>query len=100
MMRHVGDPGLGLAALGDIDGGHQIAVAAVERDAPSEGQHMDFAAVRPDMPPVAAGMIDVADLAAAPRCAIAHSSCGQICCSFMPQELCRGYSRNVAPPRR
>ncbi len=54
MMGHMGDPGLRLAALGDVDHGHQIAVAAVEGDPPSEGQHMDFAAVGLEMPPVAA----------------------------------------------
>ena len=62
MMRHVGDPRLGLAALGDVDDGDQKAVAAVERDAPPERQHLDLAAVGLEMPPVAAGMIDVADL--------------------------------------
>ncbi len=62
MVRHVGDPRLGLAPLGDVDDRDQIAVAAVERDAPSERQHLDLAAVGLQMPPVAAGMVDVADL--------------------------------------
>ena len=62
MMGHVGDPRLGLAALGDIDHRHQIAVAAVEGDPPPECQYMDFAAVGLEMPPVVARIIDVADL--------------------------------------
>ena len=61
MMRHVGDPRLGLAALGDIDHRDQIAVAIVEGDAAAEGQHIDLAAVGLEMPPVARGVIDVAD---------------------------------------
>jgi hypothetical protein len=63
MMGHMRDPRLGLAALGDIDNGHQIAVAAVKGDAASEGEHVDFAAVRLYVPPVAGGMIDVAEFA-------------------------------------
>ena len=45
MVRHVGDPRLGLAPLGDVDHRDQIAVAIVEGDAAAEGQHLDLAAV-------------------------------------------------------
>ena len=62
MMGHIGDPRLGLAPFGDVDHGDEIAVAAVERDAPSERQHLNFAAVGLQMPPVAPGVIGVADL--------------------------------------
>ncbi len=62
MVGHVGDAGLRLAALGDIDHCHQITVAAVEGDPPPECQHMDLAAVGLEMPPVAARIVDVADV--------------------------------------
>jgi hypothetical protein len=62
MVRHVGDPGLGLVTLGDIDHGDQIAIAAVEHHPPPECQHMNLAAVGLEMPPVTAGMIGIADL--------------------------------------
>ena len=99
MMGHMGDPRLGLAALGDVDHGHQIAVAAVEGDAAAECQHMDFAAVGLEMPPVAAGMIDVADLLQ--RLAVG--------CPFVLRPdlaklswpgMFRGRSRNAGRPRR
>ena len=89
MMRHMGDPRLGLAPLGDVDDGDQIAVAAVERDAAPKGQHLDFAAVGLEMPPVAAGMIDVADLLQRLAYGSTHSSCGQISCSFMRRNVAR-----------
>ncbi len=63
MVRHVGDAGFRLAPLGDVDNRHQIAVATVEGDAAAEGQDMDFAAVGLEMPPVAIGMVDLADVA-------------------------------------
>ena len=74
MMGHVGDPCLGLAALGDIDHRHEIAVAPVEGDPAPEGQHMDFAAVGLEMPPVAARMIDVADAVRSASLWVTHSS--------------------------
>ena len=61
-MRHVGNPGLGLAPFGDVDDGHQITIASVERDAPSKCQYLDLAAVGLEMPPVAPGMIGIAHL--------------------------------------
>ncbi len=60
-MRHVGDSGFGLAALRDIDDCHQKALAIAEFDAASIRQHLDFAAVRLDVAPVAAGVIDVVE---------------------------------------
>ena len=54
MMGHMGDPRLGLAALGNIDHGDQIAVAPVEGDAATERQYVDFAAVGLEMPPIVA----------------------------------------------
>src|SRR5664279_6432118 len=57
MMRHVGNPRLGLAPFGDVNDGDQIAVAALEIDAPSERQDLNFAAVGLEMPPVASRMI-------------------------------------------
>src|SRR5260221_7349630 len=62
MVGHIGDPGLGLAPFGDVDDGDEVAVAAVEADAPSERQHLNFAAIGLEMPPVAPGVIVVADL--------------------------------------
>src|SRR3984893_12113321 len=62
MVGHMGDPGLGLAALGDVDNRDQIAVAVLEGDAPSKRQHLDLAAIGPEMPPVAPRVIGIADL--------------------------------------
>ena len=62
MMRHIGDPCLDLAPFGDVDDSDQIAVAALEIDAPSEGQDLDFTAVGLQMPPVASRMIGLASL--------------------------------------
>lgn len=62
MMRHKGDPRLGLAAFGDVDHRDQIAVAALEADAPPKRQHLNFAAVSLEMPPVAPGMKGLAGL--------------------------------------
>ena len=61
-MGHVGNPGLGLATFGDIDHGDEVAVAVVERDAPPKRQHLNFTAVGLEMPPVAPGVIGIADL--------------------------------------
>ena len=61
MVRHVGDPRLGLAPLGDVDHRDQIAVAIVEGDAATESEHLDLAAVGAQMAPVARGVIGVAD---------------------------------------
>ena len=61
MVRHVGDPRLGLAPFGDVDHRDQIAVAIVEGHAAAEGEHLDLAAVGAQMPPVARGVIGVAD---------------------------------------
>ena len=62
MVRHVGDPGLGLAPFGDVDDGDEVAIASLEHHPPSERQHMNLAAVGLEVPPVAARMIGVADL--------------------------------------
>ncbi len=62
MVGHIGDPRLGLAPFGDVDNCDEIAVTALEADAPSKGQHLNFAAVGLEMPPVAARMIGIADL--------------------------------------
>ena len=61
MVRHMRDAGFGLAPFGDVDDGDQEAVAALEGDGPSEGQHLDLAAVGFEMSPVA-GMIGIANL--------------------------------------
>ncbi len=98
MMGHVGDPGLRLAPFGDVDNGDQIAVAAVECDPPSEGQHMDFAAVGLEMAPVAAGVIDIADLLqrlAVGRPFVFGPDLPAVSFAGTP----RGCSRNAARPR-
>ncbi|MHC2537237.1 hypothetical protein ACVJMY_006806 [Bradyrhizobium diazoefficiens] len=61
VVRHVGDARLGLAPFGDVDHRDQIAVTVVEGDAAAEGEHLDLAAVGTQVPPVARGMIGVAD---------------------------------------
>ena len=90
MVGHIGDPRLGLAPLGDVDNGDQIAVAALEGDAPSERQHLNFAAVGLEMPPVAPGVIGIANLLQG--LGMAHPFIlGQISCSFMRKKVARLY---------
>ena len=45
MMRHIGNPRLGATALGNVDDGHQHAVAAVVIDLASVGQDLDLASI-------------------------------------------------------
>ena len=61
MVRHVGDTGFRLAPLGNVDGRYQKTVTPLERHATTECQHLDLAAVGLQMPPVAAGVVNVAD---------------------------------------
>ncbi len=58
----MGDPSLGLAPFGDVDDGDEIAVAALEADAPAKCQHLNLAAVGLEVPPAALRMIGIADL--------------------------------------
>ena len=62
VVGHIGHARLRLAALGDIDDGDEIAVAAVEHHPASEGQHVNLAAVGLDVPPVAGGLVGIADV--------------------------------------
>jgi hypothetical protein len=62
VMGHMRDPGLGLAPLGDINDGNEKPIATIERHPPSECQHLDLAAIGFQVPPVAIGMVGIADL--------------------------------------
>ena len=63
VMRHIGDAGLGVLALGDIDDGDQNGVLVGERQPAGISEDFDFAAVGLDMAPGPVRLVFVADRA-------------------------------------
>src|ERR1700760_4672485 len=62
MMGHVGYSRLGLEAFGDVDDGNEIAVAPVEGNPATEGEHLNLAAVGLDVAPVAGRLVGLPDV--------------------------------------
>jgi hypothetical protein len=63
VMRHMGDPRLGLLAFGHVDDGDEDGFCPIDDELSGVGQHLDLAAVGLDVPPGAAGEISVIDRA-------------------------------------